>query len=161
MRWGTVAWVLWVAAVARPAAAVDAPIGVQLQAGVSRALNSGRSREVGLELELPPERYGLYPVLGVVVAEDRSGHVYLGVARDFRLARGWSITALTGVAAYHPGDTGIDLGGVAQFRSSLALSVQWSESLRLALVLSHLSNAGLRETNPGTESLSLGVRWHR
>jgi lipid A 3-O-deacylase len=57
---------------------------------------------------------------------------------------------------YHEGDR--DLGGNLHFRS--LIGVGWSVSPNGAVVLSldHLSNGGLEERNPGTETLTLGYR---
>lgn len=157
------AWLVALVALisALPSAAQGAAVGVQVQVGLSQIFDKGQSPELGLELQLPPERFGLYPVIGLAVAEHHGRQLYLCMARDFRLGPRWGVTALTGVAAYEPGPRGIELGGVAQFHSALALSVRLHERLRLSLVLSHLSNAGLRKKNPGTESLSFGLRRDR
>lgn len=147
---------------AAPSAAAAAPaaaVAVQLRVGVNELRTAGRARELGLELDLPPGRFGIYPALGAVAAEDGSAHLYLCLARDFRFGGRWGATVFTGVAAYDPGRDGLELGGTAQYRSGVALSARLSERLSASVALYHLSNASLRRRNPGTESLSFGLRW--
>ena len=158
------AWLLaasLLATIAAPARAAGPPstISVELHVGVNQSFNHGQARELGLELELPPGRWGIYPAIGGVAAEDGSGHLYLCLARDFRFGERWGATAFTGAAAYAPGRSGVELGGTAMYRSGVALSARLSERLSSSVVLYHLSNAHLRKRNPGTESLTFGLRW--
>lgn len=152
---------LWLALPAPPlsAAAPSAGFALQLRFGINQPLNTGQARELGLELDLAPGRYGIYPAIGAVRADDGSAHLYLCLARDFRFGSRWGATAFTGVAAYDPGRDGLELGGTALYRSGVALSARVSERLSASLALYHLSNARLRKPNPGTESLTLGLRW--
>ena len=92
-------------------------------------------------------------------SEDGGAHLYLCLARDFRFGRRWGATAFAGVAAYDPGRDGLDLGGTALYRSGVALSARVSERLSASVALYHLSNARLRKPNPGSESLTFGLRW--
>ena len=150
-----------VALAATPARAVghSSGISIGLQVGISEPFNTGQARELGLELDLAPGRYGVYPALGVVAAEDGSSHFYLCLARDFRFGDRWGATAFTGAAGYTPGRRGPELGGAAMYRSGVALSARLNERLSWSVVLYHLSNASLRRRNPGTESLTFGLRW--
>lgn len=50
---------------------------------------------------------------------------------------------------------GKDLGYPLEFRSQIEIAYRFDDRSRLALALSHLSNAGLGDTNPGTEVISL------
>lgn len=50
---------------------------------------------------------------------------------------------------------GKDLGHVVEFRSQVELGYQFENKSRLSLAFSHISNANLDSTNPGTEVLSL------
>ncbi len=42
-----------------------------------------------------------------------------------------------------------------EFRSALELGYEWANRKRLALAIYHLSNAGLYDRNPGSNSLIL------
>ena len=58
------------------------------------------------------------------------------------------------VGAYADGN-GKDLGGVLEFRSAIALAWRFDDRSRLGVEFSHLSNAGIYDTNPGTENLTV------
>jgi hypothetical protein len=64
--------------------------------------------------------------------------------------------ATPGFAAglFHRGG-GQNLGGPVEFRSSIELAYRFGDGSRLGLNLSHLSNGGFYDRNPGTESLVL------
>ena len=98
-------------------------------------------------------------MLGLVVSEDSSSHYYLCMARDLNFGGRFAFTAATGVAIYRSGSEGLHLGGEALFRSGLEFSVQINERLEVGATIYHLSNGGLRRENPGTESLTLGLRY--
>ncbi|HEX2252622.1 MAG TPA: acyloxyacyl hydrolase [Thermoanaerobaculia bacterium] len=69
--------------------------------------------------------------------------------------RHWQIVPFTGVGLYEEGDDGKALGGLVEFRSGVEVSVRVTERSRLALSFYHLSNAGIYDANPGSESLVL------
>ena len=113
-------------------AAVREPsLSLQLATGIGRAFDTGQAREIGLEVDLPVGRLGVYPMMGLVMSEDGSSHYYLCMARDLNLGSRFALTGATGVAIYRSGDEGLDLGGEALFRSGLELSVQINERLEL------------------------------
>jgi lipid A 3-O-deacylase len=87
-----------------------------------------------------------------------SGRVYArgGVANT---PRRWQIVPFTGVGLYEPGDGGKALGGVVEFRSGLEISVNVNPRSRVGLAFYHLSNAGIYDANPGSESLVLSWSW--
>ncbi len=49
----------------------------------------------------------------------------------------------------------LDLGHAVEFRSQLELAYRFDDRSRLGLSISHYSNAGLGDQNPGTESFML------
>ena len=50
---------------------------------------------------------------------------------------------------------GKDLGGGLEFRSGVELAYRFENNMRFGIAFSHISNAGLGDINPGTESLVL------
>ena len=112
--------------------------------------------ELGLELRSRPMKWGLAAAGGVAVTDEEAAWIWGGVRRDFPLGasrRTW-IGLGFGVSLYDEGD-GKDLGGPVEFRSSIELSFKVAASARLGLNLYHLSNAGLYDLNPGSNSLVL------
>jgi hypothetical protein len=53
----------------------------------------------------------------------------------------------------------LDLGGHLQFTSHFALKVRATGELEVGARVQHLSNAGLYESNPGLDLLSLDLSW--
>jgi hypothetical protein len=73
--------------------------------------------------------------------------------------RPWRLVGYTGLGHYRPGDGGRELGGPLEFRSGLELSRRLGPRTRLGLSFDHLSNAGIYDHNPGSESLVLVRSW--
>lgn len=118
------------------------------------ALNATRSAEAGFEVRFAPRAFRLKPVVGVTVNSDQGGYVLAGLRRDFDAGGRWIVTPHFGVTLFDEGD-GKDLGHVVEFRSGLELAYRLNERSRLGVSFYHLSNSGLDETNPGSESLVL------
>jgi hypothetical protein len=85
-----------------------------------------------------------------------NGWVGAGFILNFPLSQNVFLETSFMPGYYHEGDR--DLGGNLHFRS--LIGVGWSLSPNGAVVLSldHISNGGLEERNPGTDTLSLGYR---
>lgn len=113
-----------------------------------------RQVEGNLELRRPLARWGLEAAGGLTVTSDASAALYAGLRRDFPVGEGWWVTPALGVALYERGD-GKDLGGSLQFRSALEAWRRISGRSRLGVAFVHLSNAGLDDLNPGSNSLLL------
>ena len=62
------------------------------------------------------------------------------------------ITPSLGVGLLEEGDSR-ELGSVIEFRSMLEIGYAFDNGMRLTGQLSHISNAGLTETNPGVNIL--------
>ena len=59
------------------------------------------------------------------------------------------------VSLYEEGSTGKDLGGPVEFRSSLEFARRFAGGSSLGLAVYHLSNAGIYDDNPGSNSVIL------
>ncbi len=77
-----------------------------------------------------------------------------GILLDTFIGDRWVITPSFGAGAYSNGDGG-DLGNTIQFRSQIEGGYRFRNKSRLALALSHISNAGLGDDNPGVEIVTL------
>lgn len=90
------------------------------------------------------------PWAGVEVTSDKAFYGAGGVLVDIYFGRRLVLTPSFGVGAYADGD-GKDLGNTIEFRSQLELGYRFDDWSRVSLAVSHISNAGLGDSNPGTE----------
>lgn len=100
--------------------------------------------------------YGLRPMVGVIATSDDALYGYGGFKWDLPLGTyPFIISPSFAAGAYHNGD-GKDLGHGLEFRTGIELAYEFSEEGdRVGLQLSHLSNASIGDSNPGTEILQL------
>lgn len=154
-RWlaGTAAWTLAFALLAVRAGAEE-PRSLAFSAGVFNFSKSPSAIEAGLEIRQPIHVWKLVVAGGLYGNEDGGFYGFGGLRRDFSLGHRWWLTPAFGVALYEQGDSK-DLGGLVEFRSAIEIGREWSNRSRLALAVYHLSNAGIYDTNPGSNSLIL------
>ena len=93
------------------------------------------------------------PWVGLEVTSDGAVYGAGGLLLDLRLGD-FVITPGAGVGAYAKGN-GRDLGSVLQFRTQIELAYQFADRSRLGVYFSHLSNADVGDSNPGTEVLGV------
>lgn len=100
--------------------------------------------------------YGLRPMVGVIATTDEALYGFAGFKWDLPIGTYPVIISPSfAVGAYHHGD-GKDLGHGLEFRSGIEVAYEFSEAgNRIGLQLSHLSNASIGGSNPGTEILQL------
>lgn len=110
--------------------------------------------EGGIEYRHPIDVWKLAVAGGIFGNVDGAVYVFGGLRRDFRLGGPWLITPAFGIALYEEGDSK-DLGGVFEFRSAIEIGHQWPNRHRVAFGIVHLSNAGIHDLNPGSNSLIL------
>ena len=151
--WLAAALVAALVAVASPARAGEGP-ELALSAG-AYDIAKNRSIEAGLEYRFRSRAWGLVPAAGAALTEDGAVWAYGGLRRPFRIAPGWRLTPGFAVSLYEEGSTGKDLGGLVEFRSSLELSRRFARGTSLGLTFYHLSNAGIYDDNPGSNSVIL------
>ncbi len=92
----------------------------------------------------------LKPWAGLAATSDGAVYGAGGVLVDFVIGRRLVITPSFGAGLYANGG-GKDLGHVVQFRSQLEIGYRFDSGSRLSAAVSHISNASLDATNPGTE----------
>jgi hypothetical protein len=146
----------WVA----PALAQSPPLKIELSTGVHEVLSGGDAAEGGLELRGRPFHVGLLPrfvpdpvpIGGAIATGDGSLYSYAGFELDFALTRRLTVTPNWAVGVYQQGE-GRDLGGPIEFRSALDLTLWLTARTAVGLSFYHLSNAGIYDHNPGSESL--------
>jgi hypothetical protein len=94
------------------------------------------------------------PMVGGFVTTDGGLYGYAGITHEFDLGDHVLIRPAFAVGAYSHGD-GRDLGGALEFRSALELGWRFDGGSSVGLEISHISNAGIYDDNPGVENLTL------
>jgi lipid A 3-O-deacylase len=109
--------------------------------------------EAGAVLRWPTTgTWGIGAMVGISGTDDGSAWAYFGARRPFRLGSCWQTAPAFAVAYYDQGD-GKNLGHDIEFRSGLEVSCVRSSGRSLGIEFYHLSNAGLADVNPGSNSL--------
>ncbi|MDP4795535.1 MAG: acyloxyacyl hydrolase, partial [Rhodospirillales bacterium] len=80
-----------------------------------------------------------------------------GVLIDLQLGDNWIIQPSFAPTWWRGKTRDLDLGYDLEFRSRLEFAYQFPDKSRLGLAVSHSSNGGLGNNNPGTESIMLTV----
>lgn len=115
--------------------------------------SSKRSAAADVELRIGEKLGFVGPALGLVANTDGGVFGYGGVYAE--LAYGNVVVMpLLGLGGYRQGNSS-DLGGAFQFRLSLGIAYQFAGGSRLGVKLTHISNAGIHDYNPGEEELYL------
>lgn len=94
------------------------------------------------------------PWAGLEVTTDKALYGIVGLLIDIDLGSRWWFTPVAGVGAYSEGN-GKDLGHAIEFRTQVEFARRLRNDARIAIALSHISNASLGDENPGAEILSL------
>ena len=76
-----------------------------------------------------------------------------GVLIDLFIGRRWVVSPSFAPTWWQGKTDDLDLGHGLEFRSRLEFAYRFDDRSRLGLSISHSSNAGLGDSNPGTESL--------
>ncbi len=86
-----------------------------------------------------------------------SSHYFVGagILWDIYFGKRIVVTPSFAPHLYTGDDDKLDMGHVVEFRSQLEVAYRFDDRSRLGLAISHYSNAGLGDRNPGTETLSL------
>ena len=128
--------------------------------GVHNAFDS--DDELGGNIEWRGRRFdesfvgvpNISPQIGLSADVEGDVNLYAGVLYDFNMSNGISIVPSFSVGLYNHADDGIDLGGALNFRSSIEVNYMYTADTRLGLNLAHISNFGIYDDNPGTETLT-------
>ena len=113
-----------------------------------------RKPMLGLEARFE-DYYGIFtPKFGIYSTTETSVYTYLGFNLIFPFNNQWRL--MPGFAVgYYSHNSGKNLGGPYEFRSSVELNYQMVNKHRIGLAFSHTSNAGIYSKNPGAEDLLL------
>jgi hypothetical protein len=141
---GTLAWV--------PASTAAEPLEWTIYAGRWGLDKDGEVSELGFEIQRPVGTGGFDLVGGLAATADEAVWAYAGASWSWEPGGKWRFRPGFAVSVFEHGD-GKDLGGPIEFRSSLEATYRVRQHLRLGLLVYHLSNAGIYDLNPGSNSL--------
>ncbi len=114
-----------------------------------------RQKDTAAEFRLEyraAEKFWIFkPLGGVMGTSDGAWYIFAGIATDVFFGNRVVITPSFAPGYYHHGG-GHDLGHELEFRSQIEFAWRFDNRSRLGLAVSHMSNASIGDTNPGTES---------
>lgn len=98
--------------------------------------------------------------LGLRITADDGESLWFGggLYAEAPLGGRWVTEAILMPGYYDPGSSDFDIGGNLQFQSLLGIGYQISDKNRVSLAVTHLSNAGTADRNPGRNALALRLR---
>ena len=94
------------------------------------------------------------PWAGLEASSDGAVYAVAGILADMRIGDNFLITPSFGAGLYGDG-SGKDLGHVIEFRSQVELGFELDNLSRIGIAAGHISNAGIGDSNPGTEIVNL------
>lgn len=116
-----------------------------------------KADRVGIEYRFRPfGKWNLIPAIGYALSEDDDSFLYADLRYDYWLSSRWVLIPSLGAGIFTNGEK-LDLGSDFEFRSGLELAYRFNTNYRIGVALFHLSNAGISDNNPGTESLVLSL----
>jgi hypothetical protein len=101
--------------------------------------------------------FQLRPFAGIETTPKASLYGFGGFVLDWMVSEHWVLSPHIAVGLYHQGD-GKDLGSALEFRSAMEGGYRFTNDVRLTAHFSHISNANIVSSNPGSEML--GVYLH-
>jgi len=142
-------------ALAAPAAQAEDPALYKFGIGAFD-VNKRDDTAVEFRLEYQGEAFWeqLKPIAGISGTTDGGAYVFAGLAYDFSLGENFYVTPSIAPGLYAKG-SGKDLGHALEFRSQLEAGYKFNDQSRLGVAVSHRSNAGIGDKNPGEETATL------
>ncbi|HYN20440.1 MAG TPA: acyloxyacyl hydrolase [Thermoanaerobaculia bacterium] len=150
-----------------PAVAQLLPLGspeyVSASSGAFEIFNNDPAAyEAGWELRFAPRRFlllprwapDLIPVAGVMAGSRNILYGYAGWRMEIPVGERWVTSGGSAAGIYYRGYSK-NLGGALEFRSHVELAYRLPKEARVGICLYHLSNGGIFDFNPGSNSLVL------
>ena len=91
------------------------------------------------------------PFGGLMATTDGGFYGFAGVLVDVYFGNRFVVTPSFAPGFYEEG-SGLDLGHEVEFRSQIEFAYRFDDRSRLGVAVNHMANAGLGDSNPGTES---------
>ncbi len=101
--------------------------------------------------------FQLHPAAGIEVTGNGATFTSAGLDLDIPVGQHWIFTWGEAVGYYNHGNSQ-SLGYPMEFRSQIEAGWRFDNQMRVTGYISHLSNAGIGDNNPGAEVL--GLYWH-
>ncbi|MBW8781575.1 MAG: acyloxyacyl hydrolase [Verrucomicrobia bacterium] len=117
--------------------------------------NTDRHWSAAVEYRFDPWRWNLRPWLGATYAEEQTYLLSAGLVFTWPTRSGLHFSVGWAPSYYHRGG-GKNLGSDFEFYSFGEIGYTFKNRHSLNLRFGHVSNAGLKSYNPGTELLELG-----
>jgi len=120
-------------------------------AGVYDVERPGRVAQLRLEYRFS-ERFLIFkPMIGVLGTNEKTFIGYAGLRTDLYFGRHLVVTPNAAFAAFDRGD-GKKLGSALEFKSGVEIDYRMNDHTRIGVAFDHISNAGLTQANPGSDS---------
>jgi hypothetical protein len=146
------------ALIAAAPARADDPAFVTGGIGLYDMMDNEEATSLHLEYRSAKKLWFLKPFGGALATTDATFYGYGGLLVDIYFGRRLVLTGNTAVGLFSDGH-GKDLGSAVEFRTGLELAWRFDNRARLGVGFHHISNAGIGDSNPGTEILSLIFSW--
>lgn len=128
------------------------PAYITLGAGGWEALRSNLSKpEVDLTFRSDYRLWAFKPQAGVMAAGDGDFYTYAGFLSDIYFGKNIVLTPSLNIGYY--GGSGFNLGSRFEFREGAELAYRFDNAYRVGAAFYHMSNAGITDRNPGSESI--------
>ena len=119
-----------------------------------------RQRDEGAEFRVEYRHDKKYlgfikPFAAASLTTTGSAFIGAGILTDIYLGRRFVVTPSIAPHYYMSGNSVLDLGHAIEFRSQLELAYRMDDRSRIGLAISHYSNNGYGDRNPGTETVTL------
>ncbi|UUX51151.1 acyloxyacyl hydrolase [Nisaea acidiphila] len=134
----------------------EEPAFLSLGAGVYDVIDNETTAEARVEYRFSEQNklWLFTPFVGFMATAEGATYGYGGIGVDIFFGKRWVLTPNFAAGIYGNGD-GKDLGSAIEFRSGVEFAYRFDDYSRLGLTFHHISNAGIDEQNPGTESVML------
>jgi len=115
-----------------------------------------RRKETGVEFRAEyrsDKRLSIFkPFAAFSTTNTSQGFIGAGLLLDLFMGRRYVMTPSFAPHYYWGGNKKLDLGHSIEFRSQLEFAYRFDNRSRLGMAISHYSNAGIGNSNPGTET---------
>jgi hypothetical protein len=130
-------------------------LGAFNAAGVSPGpgMNNSTLPELNVEYQTASKLFGVGAVYGMVANTYGGFMGYTGFYSDIAWNH-WVLTPVLAMGGYNPG-RGKELYGTFQFRLELSLAYQFANQSRLGLKIAHISNAYIKNNDPGEDEVMI------
>lgn len=145
--------------ISTPAAAQDTPPAYWLNFAIGYYDVFDEQDGIDFRVEVRPNSVvfidNLKPWAGLELTSQGSIWAGGGLLYDWEFTPNWHLSPGIGVGLYSAGGSDKDLDHPIEFRSQLEIAYEFEGDHRIGVSLSHMSNAGIGDHNPGTEVISL------